>query len=140
GVVGGAVAVEGAGVPLAPGAPGPGFAAVAGEVVAGAVVDGVVVDGAVAVEGAGAPFDRGAPCLVAGVGDVPGVAVGAGSGWPGPPGNGWPSGAFGWPVCGVVWPGRTCGCAPVIGDVAPGGVWLWIATAFCWTDGGSAGA
>src|SRR5258708_4494639 len=93
-VAGGAVAVEGASVP------GRGCAAVAGEVVAGGVVggvvvDGVVVDGAVAVEGAGAPFDRGAACLVAGVGDVPGVAVGAGNGWPGAPGNGLPSGAFG---------------------------------------------
>lgn len=117
-VVDGAVAVEGAGVPLAPGAAGPGLAEVAG--------DGVVVAGAAAVEG-GVPFVPGAgwSCLVEGAGDVPGVAVpgvavGAGNGWPGAPGSGWPIGAFG----GVVWPGWICGCGPVIGGFAPGGVWL----------------
>lgn len=125
GVVDGAVAVEGASGPFAPGAAGPGFAEVAG---AGAVVGGVVVDGVVegaaAVEGTGAAFDPGAgwPCLVEGAGDVPGVAVGAGNGWPGAPGNGWPIGAFGCPVCGAAWPGWICGCGPVIGGFAPGGV------------------
>src|ERR1700737_2139743 len=142
-VVDGAVAVAGAGAPLAPGAAGPGLAEIAGDgvVVAGVVDDGVAVEGAAAVEGTAAPLFPGAgwPCLFKGASDVPGVVVCAGNGWPDDaPGNGWPSGAFGCPVGGVVWPGRVCGCAPVIGGVVPGGVWLWIATAFCWTDGGRA--